>query len=439
MSSLKQKISSKLHHQKTDTTHMTGKNTDLPATRNDHPTFDQPKHNPGYTTATSSSHFDNSQKTVDPTRQNVDHIIRQDSEEGLPTRSANTMATSQPSFGPTSGMTQTQYVSQNATDLNRNGIPDQMERRSSFGRSSDLNGNGVPDNLERRGSYGQSSAAYAANDLNRNGIPDNLERQGAYGQTGLVGQQVGGLNDLNRNGVPDDLERRNFSSSTTTFSNTDLNRNGIPDRLESNVSQPIGLTSSNSVETIEHITRPAIVHEVIRAQETREIQPIVERSREQTDVYEVVQPMRQVEVMPTEVRNVTLAPKFIPIVRETELIESEATIPVQIVRTVHVPVSQLTAVTTTRMMTAEESRSYTETQMSSQFATGLQGGLNDRNGNGIPDNLEGGQRRSLHDLNGNGIPDRMEKAHGLRDLNGNGIDDSLERRTATTLNPNTTF
>jgi len=73
-------------------------------------------------------------------------------------------------------------------------------------------------------------------------------------------------------------------------------------------------------------------------------------------------------------------------------------------------------------------------------ATGLQGGLNDRNMNGIPDNLEGRPHRSLHDLNGNGIPDRMEKAHGLKDLNGNGIDDSLERRMgATTLNPNRTY
>jgi len=71
-------------------------------------------------------------------------------------------------------------------------------------------------------------------------------------------------------------------------------------------------------------------------------------------------------------------------------------------------------------------------------ATGLQGGLNDRNMNGIPDNLEGGRaHRSLHDLNGNGIPDRMEKAHGLKDLNVNGIDDSLERRMGATSLTNT--
>jgi len=65
------------------------------------------------------------------------------------------------------------------------------------------------------------------NDLNRNGIPDNLERQ--FGQTGFVGQQpltgLTSLNDRNGNGIPDNLERNQRSLH-------DLNGNGIPDKLE---------------------------------------------------------------------------------------------------------------------------------------------------------------------------------------------------------------
>jgi len=327
ITSLKQKVSSKIHRQKTDTTHMTGKNTDLSATRE--------THNPGYTTATSSTHFDNSQKTTDQVRQNPDHIIRQDSDDLMNAQGSHS---NQHSYG-TSGTSQ--YVTPthtSSTDVNHNGIPDSMERSHFQGQVRDLNGNGIPDQMENR-----SSSTYNQ-DLNRNGIPDNLERQGtSYTTTSTYTQ--GGMTDLNRNGIPDQLETSTHHQTMMTSTSVTT----LPD-------------------TVEHITKPAIIHEVIREQETRQIQPVVERSREQTDIYEVVQPMRQVEVMPTEVKNITLAPKFIPIVRETEYVESQATIPVQVIRTVHVPITQVTAVTTTRMMTAEESRMYTETQMSSQFA-----------------------------------------------------------------------
>jgi len=119
--------------------------------------------------------------------------------------------------GLQSGLTSTGF-----TDLNRNGIPDQLERQGSYGmgqtgyaRPGDLNGNGIPDQLERQGSYGTQ-------DLNRNGIPDQLEmRQGqglGYQQPGLLSQpqvipsqltqpMMAKPGDLNGNGIPDSLER----------------------------------------------------------------------------------------------------------------------------------------------------------------------------------------------------------------------------------------
>jgi len=99
------------------------------------------------------------------------------------------------------------------TDLNRDGIPDQLQggmyqttgvyQTTTVGGMNDLNRNGIPDNLERQGSYGTTTTTTTVggmNDLNRNGIPDNLERRG----------MVGGMNDLNRNGIPDNLERGNM-------------------------------------------------------------------------------------------------------------------------------------------------------------------------------------------------------------------------------------
>eukprot|EP01119_Soliformovum_irregulare_P016549 TRINITY_DN4801_c5_g1_i1.p1 TRINITY_DN4801_c5_g1~~TRINITY_DN4801_c5_g1_i1.p1 ORF type:complete len:357 (-),score=66.99 TRINITY_DN4801_c5_g1_i1:48-1118(-) len=323
ITALKQKVQSKIHRQKTDTSHMTGKNTDLPATRSaalnqsgstvgsrlpsENPNHE---HNPGVVTATQSTHFDHASHHSDPVTQNMDHVIRQDSEEGLYNSNSRGM------------------------DLNRNGIPDALERN-----------------------HAQSTGHYVApgqymNDLNRNGIPDALEgtrRSGEYISPARY------MNDLNRNGIPDSLEH-------TTV---------LPLGSQT-LAQPAMRPSVVATDSIEKfdcqvITKPAIVHEVIKNEETHQVQPVIERTREQTDVYEVVQPITEREVLPTEVRVATLPAKHIPIIRETEFIEAQATIPVQIIKTVHVPVSQLTQVTTTRMMTASEVRSYETAQLPGQF------------------------------------------------------------------------
>jgi len=156
------------------------------------------------------------------------------------------------------GVRTTTTISTGYTDVNRDGIPDQLQggmyqttglqsglqsqgvygaqtgytTTTSIGGMNDLNRNGIPDNLERRGQYGQTGMVGQqgmmgqqgyGQDLNRNGIPDQMERQGQYGQSGLVG----GVNDRNGNGIPDNLEGRSGQRSLH-----DLNGNGIPDRME---------------------------------------------------------------------------------------------------------------------------------------------------------------------------------------------------------------
>jgi hypothetical protein len=57
---------------------------------------------------------------------------------------------------------------------------------------------------------------------------------------------------------------------------------------------------------VQHVNKPAVVHEVVRPEEIVEVQPVIERQRERLDVYEVVQPMRERDVIPTEVRQAVL-------------------------------------------------------------------------------------------------------------------------------------
>jgi len=387
-----------------------------------------------------------------------------------------------------------------ANDLNRNGIPDNLERRGVVGGANDLNRNGIPDNLERQGSYGTTGVYQTTtttvgglNDLNRNGIPDNLERQGSYGQT-----SVGGLNDLNRNGIPDNLERQGSYGQTTGF--TDLNRNGIPDQLEGQTGFGfVGSVQANQTSVVdvreaptivERVEKAAVVHEVYKTEEVVQIQPVINREREQLDVYEVVQPMKEREVVATEVRNVALpaqtrativednsaflaqrsAPSDFstrevaatmsqtvtnaPIVHETithrvieevqPVIYKEIDRPVLIKETlpiyekiVEAPHAHHTVLPVRDMGTHVTTTTTTT-------------GFTDLNRDGIPDQLQGGMYQTtglhsglqsqgvygaqsvggLNDLNRNGIPDNMEARHGQRsihDLNGNGIPDSMER------------
>eukprot|EP01119_Soliformovum_irregulare_P005146 TRINITY_DN165_c0_g1_i1.p1 TRINITY_DN165_c0_g1~~TRINITY_DN165_c0_g1_i1.p1 ORF type:complete len:189 (+),score=72.21 TRINITY_DN165_c0_g1_i1:59-568(+) len=129
-------------------------------------------------------------------------------------------------------------------------------------------------------------------DLNRNGIPDQLERnQGLVGTTGygVTGLQ-GGMTDLNRNGIPDQLEQGQgfgFVGSVTAVQSTVVDVRQAP-------------------VVVERLEKPAVVHEVYKTEEVIQIQPVIEREREKLDVYEVVQPMREREVIATEVREAML-------------------------------------------------------------------------------------------------------------------------------------
>jgi len=434
-------------------------------------------------------------------------------------------------------------------DNNANGIPDKLE-------GADRNHNGVPDKLERQGVVGQqggypvqsqqgaygssvipgqtSTITTTSNTSDVNGLPiqgnilrDRQTTTTTVNREGATIQTMG--NDLNRNGIPDQLER-----NTVTTGYTDLNRNGIPDQLErGNSFGFVGSIQPNQSSVVdvrevssgvERIEKAAVVHEVYKTEEVIQIQPVINREREQLDVYEVVQPIREREVIATEVRQATLATQtrativednsaFLaqrsapsdfstrevaatmsqtvtnaPIVHETithrvieevqPVIYKEIDRPVLIRETqpiyekvieaprVHhtvLPMNDMGVRTTTQYTTTGQftdvnrdgipdqlqGGAYQTTGLQSGLQSqgvfqgqqgygqqGLVGGLNDRNHNGIPDNLEGGQRRSLHDLNGNGIPDRMERqglgqqglVGGLNDRNRNGIPDNLERQ-----------
>jgi len=444
-------------------------------------------------------------------------------------------------------------------DNNANGIPDKLE-------GADRNHNGVPDKLERQGVVGQqggypvqsqqgaygssvipgqtSTITTTSNTSDVNGLPiqgnilrDRQTTTTTVNREGATIQTMG--NDLNRNGIPDQLER-----NTVTTGYTDLNRNGIPDQLErGNSFGFVGSIQPNQSSVVdvrevssgvERIEKAAVVHEVYKTEEVIQIQPVINREREQLDVYEVVQPIREREVIATEVRQATLATQtrativednsaFLaqrsaptdfstrevaatmsqtvtnaPIVHETithrvieevqPVIYKEIDRPVLIRETqpiyekvieaprVHhtvLPMNDMGVRTTTQYTSTGQftdvnrdgipdqlqGGAYQTTGLQSGLQSqgvfqgqqgygqqGLVGGLNDRNHNGIPDNLEGGQRRSLHDLNGNGIPDRMERqglgqqglvgqqygqqglVGGLNDRNGNGIPDNLERQ-----------
>jgi len=95
-----------------------------------------------------------------------------------------------------------------------------------------------------------------------------------------------------------------------------LNRNGIPDQLEGQTGFGfVGSVAANQTSVVdvreaptivERVEKAAVVHEVYKTEEVVQIQPVINREREQLDVYEVVQPMREREVVATEVRNVAL-------------------------------------------------------------------------------------------------------------------------------------
>jgi hypothetical protein len=62
-------------------------------------------------------------------------------------------------------------------------------------------------------------------------------------------------------------------------------------------------------ETYSRMDRPAAIHETIEPVETVEVQQVIERDIEQPVIKEVIQPIREHEVAPTEYRRVEVAPQ----------------------------------------------------------------------------------------------------------------------------------
>lgn len=75
---------------------------------------------------------------------------------------------------------------------------------------------------------------------------------------------------------------------------------------------------SNPTVLHEKFEKPTIVRETIMPQEKYEVQPIIHREREQLEVHEVVQPMHERDIAPTNVRYATLPSQMKADVRESD-------------------------------------------------------------------------------------------------------------------------
>jgi len=69
---------------------------------------------------------------------------------------------------------------------------------------------------------------------------------------------------------------------------------------------------------LEKRERPVVVKETILPQEKIEVQPVIHREREQLEVHEVFQPLRERDVAPTSVRHATLPAQVRAEVRESD-------------------------------------------------------------------------------------------------------------------------
>jgi len=415
------------------------------------------------------------------------------------------------------------------TDANHNGIPDSQER--GVGGLNDRNHNGIPDSQER---LGQTGVVGGLNDRNHNGIPDSQERGAHHNpldrnhdgkvnlqdlksnkdrnHNGIPDNQersglVGGLNDRNHNGVPDNLER---GQTGLVGGLNDRNMNGIPDNLERGTT---GLTREAPVQ-VQLVQKDVVVHEHIHPVEKEEIQPVIYREREQLDVKQITQQLHETQIQPTLVQQRELAAEVrapivergapiqenlvlpstdrdatmrsvqvhAPIVNETikrtvieeiqPVLERDVIQSTLIQETKNIYEKVIEAPTVYRETVVVQDRGVNGGSLAALSAQGFNlGGFsndrnmngipdnlernsqfgNDRNMNGIPDNLEGGMRHNpldrnhdgrvnLQDLkstdrNHNGIPDSQERlglgqqglAGGLNDRNHNGIPDSQER------------
>jgi len=74
------------------------------------------------------------------------------------------------------------------------------------------------------------------------------------------------------------------------------------------LNQPIHVHAPTVVEVLE---KPVVVQETIIPTERTEVQPVIHRDIEQREVHKVLQPMREKDYAPTEIRSVQLQPEIL--------------------------------------------------------------------------------------------------------------------------------
>jgi hypothetical protein len=93
-------------------------------------------------------------------------------------------------------------------------------------------------------------------------------------------------------------ERENFEESRTTTT-TNLRQYPI-------TTAPILTPTTVTPTVVERIEKPVVIHDKILPSQLTEVQPIIHRDIEKTEVREVVQPMKERDIAPTQIQHVEL-------------------------------------------------------------------------------------------------------------------------------------
>jgi len=64
----------------------------------------------------------------------------------------------------------------------------------------------------------------------------------------------------------------------------------------------------------EHIEKPAILHERIRKEEVEEVQPVIHREHQRTEVHQILQPMYEGQIAEAQILQKQLPPEVLPTV-----------------------------------------------------------------------------------------------------------------------------
>jgi hypothetical protein len=366
-------------------------------------------------------------------------------------------------------------------DRDHDGIPDALEGRRGAGKPGDRDGDGIPDALEgRSGTRGIGTRG----DRDGDGIPDKLE-----------GRSHGLNKDRNHDGIPDNLQGGIRTRG-------DRDGDGIPDALE-------GRGGTESYNRLHHAP---VVKETVRDEYQHNVQPVIQEEHDRTDIIKTVQPLKDSQVDDTQVHNKQRTDQFrevgmdarlaaeteeklrlhrreveqqggrvhlgdtheftenAPQVSHTErrhvveevqpVVERDVLRPhvveeKQNIFVHHKEAPELKEVRVAPVMSVQEwerTQASKGERITGDTALHHQRTATDRDGDGIPDRLEGrtgtvGGLGANRDRDGDGIPDRLEGRTGVtgthgglganRDRDGDGIPDRLEGRGGTTGYGNT--